>query len=124
MAERPRDEEIFEKLANAAENAPRRRTRAPARLKSRIYSALIERAAAEGELRSLPETKAAGRGLCVFEELMRAAPLRGETEESQHLPGLSCSRAGRGSGKSADLLGELSLCGVQETVILWQSDSA
>jgi hypothetical protein len=75
MPDRPRDEEIFEKLAKAAENAPRRGTRAPARLKSRIYSALMQRAAAESELRSLPETKAAGRGLCVFEELMRVAPL-------------------------------------------------
>jgi hypothetical protein len=75
MPDRPRDEEIFEKLAKAAKSAPQRRMRAPARLKSRIYSALVERAAAEGELRSLPETKAAGRGLCVFEELMRAAPL-------------------------------------------------
>jgi hypothetical protein len=75
MPDRSREEEIFEKLANTTESSPRRRKRAPARLKSRIYSALMQRAAADGELRSLPETKAAGRGLCVFEELMRAAPL-------------------------------------------------
>ena len=60
MPDRPRDEESFMRLAKATESAPQRRTRAPARLKSRIYSALIERAAAEGELRSLPEAKAAG----------------------------------------------------------------
>jgi hypothetical protein len=75
MPDRPHGEEIFEKLADTAASASRPGKRAPARLKARIYSALMQRAAAEGELRSLPETKAVGRGLCVFEELTRAAPL-------------------------------------------------
>ena len=75
MPDRTRDEDFFEKLAEAAEPASQPEKRAPARLKSRIYSALMQRAAADGELRSLPETKVAGRGLCVFEEFMRAAPL-------------------------------------------------
>ena len=35
----------------------------------------MQRAAAEGELRSFAETKAEGHGLCAFEELMRVAPL-------------------------------------------------
>jgi len=74
MADRSRDEEIFERLAKATESAPQRERRAPARLKSRVYSALMQRAAADGELRGLPETKSAGRGLCVFEEFMRSAP--------------------------------------------------
>jgi hypothetical protein len=75
MTDRSREEELFEKLAEAAKRAPQQGKRAPARLKSRIYSALMQRATADGELRSLPETKAAGRGLCIFEEFMRAAPL-------------------------------------------------
>lgn len=48
--------------------------RAPARLKSRVYSALMRQAAQSGPLRSLPETKAHGRGLCVFETLVTIAP--------------------------------------------------
>ena len=75
MPDRPRDEEFFEKLARAAGDTPRPKKRAPARLKSRVYSALMQRAAADGELRSFPDTKAEGRGLCVFEELMRVAPV-------------------------------------------------
>ena len=75
MPDRTREEEFFEKMAKAAESATQPAKRAPARLKSRIYSALVQRAAADGELRSFPETKAAGRGLCAFEELMRVAPL-------------------------------------------------
>jgi hypothetical protein len=75
MADRRRDDEMFERLAKATESASARGKRAPARLKSRIYSALMKHATAGGELRSFPETKTAGRGLCVFEELMCAAPL-------------------------------------------------
>ncbi|HJZ99013.1 MAG TPA: hypothetical protein VKE70_21030 [Candidatus Solibacter sp.] len=49
--------------------------RAPARLKSRIYSALVERQRHEGPLLSLTEVKAGGRNLCVFEELVQITPL-------------------------------------------------
>ena len=48
--------------------------RAPARLKSRIYSALVSRQGSTGPLLSLSETKAAGRGLCVFESVLCALP--------------------------------------------------
>jgi hypothetical protein len=48
--------------------------KAPSRLKSRIYSALMRRQAASGPLLALPVTRAAGRGLCVFESLTSAAP--------------------------------------------------
>lgn len=75
MPDRSDNEELFERLAKAAEEAPQQHKRAPKRLKSRIYSVLMQRAAAEGELRSLRETKAAGRRLCLFEELMRVAPV-------------------------------------------------
>jgi hypothetical protein len=74
MPDRSREEELFEQLADAVESAPDKRPRAPSRLKSRVYSALMKRAAAEGPLRSLPETRAAGRELCVFEEWMRGGP--------------------------------------------------
>ena len=41
--------------------------RAPARLKSRIYSRLLAEQAATGGLLSLTETRESGRSLCVFE---------------------------------------------------------
>lgn len=55
------------------ESTPRRRT--PARVKSRVYSNLIRRMRAEGPLEDLAQTRQAGRGLCVFEELVRIAPV-------------------------------------------------
>jgi hypothetical protein len=54
---------------------------APSRLKSRIYSALVQRQAEAGPLLSLSRTEAGGRQLCVFEELVRVAPV-GEQVES------------------------------------------
>ena len=51
--------------------------RAPARLKSRLYSAIVVELAASGPLRSLPATQAAGRNLCVFENLLRIIPDEG-----------------------------------------------
>lgn len=54
------------------------RPRASSRLKSRIYSALMQQHAASGPLRSLSETQADGRGLCVFESATRVcAPVEG-----------------------------------------------
>jgi hypothetical protein len=47
--------------------------RAPSRLKSRIYSALIGRQQSDGPLLSLSKVKARGRRLCVFEELVQIA---------------------------------------------------
>ena len=49
--------------------------RAPSRLKSRIYSALLEQQRKDGPLLSLSEVKAHGRKLCVFEELVQIAPV-------------------------------------------------
>ena len=48
---------------------------APARLKSRVYSALVEHLADEGPLLGLPATKEAGGRLCIFEEAVRAMPV-------------------------------------------------
>lgn len=50
-------------------------TRAPSRLKSRIYSRLMLEEAAAGPLRSVSETHKDCRGLCVFEHLVRIAPV-------------------------------------------------
>lgn len=55
--------------------------RAPSRLKSRIYSALITAQQESGPLRSLSETVVEGRQLCVFEQLVQIAPL-GQTANS------------------------------------------
>jgi hypothetical protein len=44
-------------------------------LKARIYSALVKRLSETGPLLSLTETKAAGSGLCVFEEAIAALPV-------------------------------------------------
>lgn len=69
------DEQSFEDLASKTEaDAPTEIT-APARLKSRLYSALIRRQQESGPLASLAVTKALGRGLCVFEELVRISPV-------------------------------------------------
>jgi len=58
--------------------------RAPSRLKSRIYSALVERQQREGPLLSLSRVKAEGRKLCVFEELVQIAPI-GESAKRPNL---------------------------------------
>jgi hypothetical protein len=55
--------------------------RAPSRLKSRIYSALVTAQQESGALRSLSETVAKGRQLCVFEQLVQIAQL-GQTPNS------------------------------------------
>lgn len=54
---------------------------APARLKAKVYSALMLRQAESGPLMSLTETEACGQDLCVFEKLVRIAPV-GEAAKS------------------------------------------
>lgn len=49
--------------------------RAPSRLKCRIYSALVSAQQDTGPLLGLSKTKRDGRGLCVFEDLVRIVPL-------------------------------------------------
>lgn len=68
------EERFFTELAEQTDTAPDTSTRAPARLKARVYSALIAEMTAHGPLCSLPATKAAGRDLCVFENLLRLVP--------------------------------------------------
>jgi hypothetical protein len=62
------DDRWLEQLATAADIDHHRPERAPARLKARVYSALVNRLADAGPLLSLAATKACGSGLCVFEE--------------------------------------------------------
>ena len=48
---------------------------APARLKSKIYSALLRKQAESGPLSSVSATRASGRELCVFEQAVEITPL-------------------------------------------------
>lgn len=66
--------DFFEKVFADADPARRSDLRAPARLKSQTFSRLALEQAQSGPLLSVSEIKAAGRGLCVFEELARIAP--------------------------------------------------
>jgi hypothetical protein len=63
----------FEDLASVVESAPGES--ASSRLKSRIYTALVRWQAESGPLEPLSATKAAGHGLCVFEQLVEIAPI-------------------------------------------------
>ena len=47
---------------------------ASSRLKSRLYSRLLATMENSGPLVQLSETKAQGRGLCVFEQIMEVVP--------------------------------------------------
>src|SRR5262245_47500577 len=67
------DEVWFEQLAQAMDDLDEQR--APARLKSKIYSALVSRMAEAGSLLDLKETKTAGGHLCVFENSLTLLPL-------------------------------------------------
>ena len=71
------EDQFLEQVA-AADDAHPEAAAAPSKLKSRIYSALMLAEAATGPLASFTETKAAGRKLCCFEELVRIAPVGGQ----------------------------------------------
>lgn len=55
--------------------------KAPARLKSRVYSALMRAEAAAGSLASLSKCQDAGGALCIWEKLVKLAPV-GERAKS------------------------------------------
>ncbi len=75
MSELTFEPDPLEKVFRGADPAVQPALRAPARLKSRTYSRWVQRQAESGPLLSISETKASGRGLCVFEEIARIAPL-------------------------------------------------
>lgn len=75
MNDKPlQDDELFARLADRAEPAEGAK-RAPARLKARLYSALIRHQQASGPLLSLTDTRTAGSGLCVFENFWEKLPV-------------------------------------------------
>jgi hypothetical protein len=65
------DDRFFELLAE--QGGELEAQRAPSRLKSRIYSALLRRQEESGRLRNLGETRTHAYGLCVFEDLWQRA---------------------------------------------------
>jgi hypothetical protein len=56
--------------------------RAPSRLRSRAYSALIRLQQESGPLEDVTSTKQQGHGLCVFEELVQITPLGQPVKQS------------------------------------------
>jgi len=69
------NDRAFERLASLSDAQRPRPDRAPAKLKSRIYSALVNELALSGPLASLNESKADGRRLCVFEHAVALLPI-------------------------------------------------
>lgn len=67
------DDLWFERLADATGDPTVER--APARLKSKVYSALVAKMTESGALLDLAETKRAGGHLCVFENLLTLVPV-------------------------------------------------
>jgi len=65
------DDLWFEQLAAAPGSA---QEHAPARLKSKIYSALLAQMTTSGPLLDLADTKKAGSRLCVFENALTLLP--------------------------------------------------
>jgi hypothetical protein len=63
----------FERLAEATDDPTRER--APAALKSKVYSAVVARMAEAGGLLDLTDTKTAGGRLCVFEQILTVLPV-------------------------------------------------
>lgn len=72
-------EHLLERLA--ATDVDTTLERAPARLKAKIYSALVTRLAETRPLLPLAASKADGGRLCVFEELLRALPVGEQQSE-------------------------------------------
>ena len=77
-----RDDEFMTKIADAVELSEAEP--APARLKARLYSALVQQQVQTGPLMSLSETRTRGHQLCVFEQLVRIAPV-GEKAKSLNI---------------------------------------
>ncbi|MEK7404555.1 MAG: hypothetical protein AAB225_05560 [Acidobacteriota bacterium] len=74
------DELDFQRLASLASDEQAPEIEAPARLKSRTYTALIHRQRESGPLLGLTASKRSGRKLCVFEELVEIAPVGSKME--------------------------------------------
>jgi hypothetical protein len=68
-------DDLFDRLAELTGDVAVTEERAPARLKSKIYSALVARMAQSGSLLDLAETKKTGGHLCVFENALAVLPV-------------------------------------------------
>jgi hypothetical protein len=66
-------DDLIRKAQSAEETGPAQRT-ASSRLKSRILSTLLSLEQAEGQLRTLSETRDYGERLCVFEHAVALLP--------------------------------------------------
>ncbi|MFZ0803260.1 MAG: hypothetical protein WBQ09_15510 [Terriglobales bacterium] len=76
------DDTFMQRVADAERLTASEHT--PARLKARIYSALMKLETEEGPLMSLRENKTQGRKLCIFEDLVQIAPV-GQRAKSLNL---------------------------------------
>jgi hypothetical protein len=65
----------FERLGTMPRDDTADSERAPAKLKSKIYSAVVNRLVETGALLDLADTKAHGQRLCVFEEVLTILPI-------------------------------------------------
>jgi hypothetical protein len=74
------DDQFFKRLSETGPTTPesvdaRPAAVAPARLKSKIYTALMRKQAESGRLASLSNSRDGGRPLCIFEQLVAIGPL-------------------------------------------------
>ena len=76
------DEEFMDRIADGVELTES--SAAPAHLKARVYSALMQLQAKTGPLLSLTENSARGQKLCVFEKLVLISPV-GESAKSLNI---------------------------------------
>lgn len=76
------DERWFEQLATLTLADAAAQERAPAKIKARVYSAVIERLTASSPLLSLSATKSAGHRLCVFEHALAGLPASERLQQS------------------------------------------
>jgi hypothetical protein len=81
MASLP-DEKFIEGIADTVELGEPEQM--PARLKARLYSALVLRQTETGPLMSLTETSRRGHELCIFEQLVRITPV-GESAKTLNI---------------------------------------
>ena len=65
------EEAFFERLAEGTHSG----LHAPSRVKARVYSALMRRAAQARPLKSLTATEEGGHRLCVFEKFVQILPV-------------------------------------------------
>lgn len=81
MSNVPADDWLARLAAETKQPTP---TRAPSRLKSRIYSALMQAEAAQGPLASLTACEQSGHTLCFWEQFIQITPLPSAVKALNH----------------------------------------